>query len=93
MEISLKTGIEHRFSWSELKSAVKFHVLLGNLRNFMEFSYGILKYCLIQFHIFPRSFPWKNEVKSCQKQWVSILLLLENEKMQGAYECVSSVVI
>ncbi len=44
MEISLKTGIEHRFSLSEFKSTVKLHVLLGKLRNFMEFSHGILKY-------------------------------------------------
>ena len=44
MEISLKTGIEHRFSLSELKSTGKLHVLLGKLRNFMKFSYGILKY-------------------------------------------------
>jgi hypothetical protein len=42
MEISLKTGIEHRFSLSEVKSAAKLHVLLGKLRNSMEFSHGIL---------------------------------------------------
>ena len=51
MEISLKTGIEHRFSLSEFKSTVKLHVLLGKLRNLMEFSHGILKYGLIQFHM------------------------------------------
>ncbi len=48
MEISLKTGIEHRFSSSEVKSPVKLHVLLGKLRNFMEFSHGIFKYGLIR---------------------------------------------
>ncbi len=37
--ISLKTGIEHRFSFSQLKCAIELHVLLGKLRNFpMEFS-------------------------------------------------------
>ena len=51
MEISLKTGIEDRFSSSEFKSTVKLHVLLGKLRNFMEFSHGILKYGLIQFQM------------------------------------------
>ncbi len=50
MELSLKTGIEHRFGLREFKSAVKLHVLLGKLRNFMEFSHGILKYCL-QFYM------------------------------------------
>ena len=38
VEISLKTGIEHRVSLSQFKSIVKHHVLLGKLRNFMEFS-------------------------------------------------------
>ncbi len=51
MEISLKTGIEHRFSSGEFKSVVKLHVLLGKLRNFIEFSHGSLKYGLMQFHI------------------------------------------
>ncbi len=49
MEISLKTGTEPRFSLSEFKSVVKLQVLLGKLRNFMEFSHGILKYGLIHF--------------------------------------------
>ncbi len=44
MEISLKTGIEHRLSVSEFKSAVKLQVLWGKLRNFMESSHGILKH-------------------------------------------------
>ena len=35
----------------------------------------------------------QSKLKSCQKQRVLILLLLENEKMQWAYERVSSVVI
>jgi hypothetical protein len=47
MEISLKTGIEPRFSLGKFKCTVKLHVLLGKLRNFMEFSHGILKYGLI----------------------------------------------
>ena len=38
MKISLKTGIEHRLILSEL------YVLLGKLRNFIEFFHGILKY-------------------------------------------------
>ena len=37
MEISLKTGIEHRFRLGGFKSTVKLHVLLGKLRNFMGF--------------------------------------------------------
>ncbi len=45
MEISLKTGIEHRFNLSELKYIVKLYVLLGKLGN-LTFPYGILKYCL-----------------------------------------------
>ena len=49
MEISLKTGIEPRFSLSEFKSVVKLHVLLGKLRNFMEFSHRIPKYGLDVF--------------------------------------------
>ena len=44
MEISLKTGIEPRFSLRVFKRTVKLHVLLGKLRNFMEFSHGIPKY-------------------------------------------------
>ena len=51
MEISLKTGIEHRFSLSELKPTVRLRVLLGKLRNFMQFSHGILKCGLIQFYM------------------------------------------
>ncbi len=34
MEISLKTGIEHRFSSSEVKSPVKLHVLFGKTKEF-----------------------------------------------------------
>ncbi len=34
MEISLKTGIEHRFSLNEVKSPVKFHVLFGKTKEF-----------------------------------------------------------
>ena len=37
MEISLKTGIEHRFSLRKLKSTVWIHVLLGKLRNSSNF--------------------------------------------------------
>jgi hypothetical protein len=37
VEMSLKTGIEHLFSLTEFKSTVELHVLLGKLRNFMEF--------------------------------------------------------
>ncbi len=51
MEISLKTGIEHRFSSSKFKSTVKLHILMGKLRNFMEFSHGSFKYGLIQFQM------------------------------------------
>ena len=91
--ISLKTGIEHRFTLREFKSTVKLPVLLGKLRNFIEFSHEIFKYCLIQFNCFTRCFQLKNKVKSSQKQCVSILLSLENEKMQGTYERVLSVLL
>ena len=50
-EISLKIGIEPRFSLGVFKCTVKLHVLLGKLRNFMEFSHGIVRYGLIQFHM------------------------------------------
>ena len=79
MEISLKTGIEHRFSLSEFDSIVKLQVLLGKWRNLMEFSHGILKYGLTNFRwMFSR----KYKVKPSQKQWVSIFLL-ENERAGG----------
>ena len=52
MEISLKTGIEPRFSSSDFKCVVKLHVLLGKLRNFITCPYGILKYGqILQFHM------------------------------------------
>ncbi len=44
MKISLKTGIEHRLILSEFKSIAKLYVLLGKLRNFIQFFHGILKY-------------------------------------------------
>ena len=43
MEISFKSGIQHRFGLSEFK--------LGELKNFMEFSTRNFKIWLIQFHI------------------------------------------
>ena len=51
MGISLKTGIEPRFSLGEVKSAVKLQVLLGKLRNSMEFFPWNSQICLIQFHM------------------------------------------
>ena len=47
VQMSLKTGIEHRFSLTEFGSTVELHVLLGKTKEF----YGIFKCNLKNIHV------------------------------------------
>ncbi len=72
MAMSLKTGIEHRFSSGKFKSTVQLHVLLGKLRNFTKFSHAILKYSTIGYITVYKStleVRWRTHIVRMSSSW------------------------